>query len=65
MNVPRSSKWRPTFLIEESLFDPAEVRQQIAKGWESLRQGKIVDGETVIAELLAELDAPYSAAKKG
>ena len=30
----------------------------IELGWDSLRQGKGLDGESVIAELIAELDGP-------
>jgi hypothetical protein len=36
---------------------PDEVHAKIARGLESLRQGEGLDGETVVAELLAELDA--------
>ena len=46
------------YLIERRIFRPDEVHQKIAQGLESLRQGKGLDGETVMAELLAELDTP-------
>jgi hypothetical protein len=34
------------------------VHTKIAQGLESLRQGKGLDGESVMAELIAELDGP-------
>jgi hypothetical protein len=34
-----------------------EVHAKVAQGFESLRQGKGLDGEAVMAELTAELDA--------
>jgi hypothetical protein len=38
-----------------------EVHAKIAKGLESLRQGKGLDGASVVAEPIAELDAPHPA----
>jgi hypothetical protein len=49
------------YLSERRWFRKDEVHTKIAKGLESLRQGKGVDGETVMAELVAELDAPERA----
>lgn len=49
------------YLSERRFFRPGEVHQKIAQGLESLRQGKGLDGETVMAELLAELDTPQPA----
>jgi predicted transcriptional regulator len=49
------------YLSERRWFRKDEVHTKIAQGLESLRQGKALDGETVIAELLAELDAPEPA----
>jgi predicted transcriptional regulator len=46
------------YLSERRWFRKDEVHAKIAQGLESLRQGKGLDGETVMAELLAELDAP-------
>ena len=46
------------YLSERRWFRKDEVHTKIAQGLESLRQGKGLDGETVMAELLAELDAP-------
>lgn len=46
------------YLSERRLFRKDEVHRKIAEGLESLRQGKGLDGETVMAELLAELDTP-------
>ena len=45
------------YLSERRWFRKDEVRTKIAQGLESLRQGKGLDGETVMAELIAELDA--------
>jgi hypothetical protein len=45
------------YLSERRWFRKNEVRTKIAQGLESLRQGKGLDGETVMAELIAELDA--------
>jgi hypothetical protein len=45
------------YLLERRWFRKDEVHTKIARGLESLRQGKGLDGETVMAELLAELDA--------
>jgi predicted transcriptional regulator len=49
------------YLSERRWFRKDEVHAKIAEGLESLRQGKGLDGETVMAELLAELDAPENA----
>src|SRR5262249_39067168 len=49
------------YLSERRWFRRDEVHAQIAEGLESLRQGKGLDGDSVIAELLAELDAPKNA----
>jgi predicted transcriptional regulator len=49
------------YLSERRWFRKDEVHAKIANGLESLRQGKGLDGETVMAELLAELDAPKRA----
>jgi antitoxin ParD1/3/4 len=46
------------YLSERRWFRKGEVHAKIAQGLESLRQGKGLDGETVMAELIAELDAP-------
>jgi predicted transcriptional regulator len=45
------------YLSERRWFRKDEVHMKIAQGLESLRQGKGLDGETVMAELLAGLDA--------
>ena len=49
------------YLLERRWFRKDEVHTKIAQGLESLRQGKALDGETVMAELLAELDVPEPA----
>ncbi len=49
------------YLSERRWFRKDEVHAKIAQGLESLRQGKGLDGETVMAELIAELDAPHHA----
>jgi predicted transcriptional regulator len=46
------------YLSERRIFRPDEVHQKIARGLSSLQEGKAVDGEAVMAELLAELDPP-------
>lgn len=46
------------YLSGRRYFRRDEVHDKIARGLESLRQGKGLDGEAVIDELLAELDAP-------
>jgi len=46
------------YLSERRWFRKDPVHTKIAQGLESLRQGKGLDGETVMAELIAELDAP-------
>jgi hypothetical protein len=49
------------YLSQRKLFRGDDVHSKIARGLESLRQGKGLDGEAVMAELLAELDAPDTA----
>jgi hypothetical protein len=48
-------------LSERRWFRKDEVHLKIAQGLESLRQGKGLDGEAVMTEMLAELDAPERA----
>jgi hypothetical protein len=48
------------YLSERRWLRKDEVHPKIARGLESLRWGKGLDGETVMAELLAELDGPES-----
>ena len=45
------------YLRERRLFRKDQVHAKIAEGLESLPQGKGLDGEAVMAELIAELDA--------
>jgi antitoxin ParD1/3/4 len=45
------------YLSERRWFRKDKVHAKIAQGLESLRQGKGLDGEAVMAELIAELDA--------
>ena len=45
------------FLAERRWFRRDAAHDKIARGLESLRQGKGLDGEAVMAELLAELDS--------
>jgi hypothetical protein len=49
------------YLSERRWFRKDEVHAKIAQGLESLRQGKGLDGDAVMAELLAELDGPEPA----
>jgi hypothetical protein len=49
------------YLSERRWLRRDEVHAKIAQGLQSLRQGKGLDGESVMAELLAELDAPHPA----
>jgi predicted transcriptional regulator len=49
------------YLSERRWFRKDEVHTKIAQGLESLRQGKGLDGEAVMAELIGELDAPEHA----
>ena len=49
------------YLSERRWFRRDEVHAKIAQGLESLRQGKGLDGESVMAELIAELDGPHPA----
>jgi predicted transcriptional regulator len=49
------------YLREQRWFRTDEVQSKIAQGLESLRRGKGLDGETVMAELIAKLDAQESA----
>jgi len=44
------------YLSERRWFRKDEVHAKIAQGLESLRQGKGLGGEAVMAELIAELD---------
>ena len=44
------------YLSERRWLRKDEVHAKIAQGLESLRKGKGLDGETVMAELIAELD---------
>lgn len=46
------------YLSERRWFRKDEVHAKIAQGLESLRQGKGLEGESVMAELLAELGEP-------
>ena len=43
-------------LMEERDITKAEIRQKIAAGMESLRQGKGIDGDEFFAQMEAELD---------
>lgn len=45
------------YLSQRRWFRGDAVHDKIAQGLESLRQGKGLDGECVMAELIAELDA--------
>jgi hypothetical protein len=45
------------YLSERRWFRKDEVHTKIAQGLDSLRQGKGLDGEAVMAELITELDA--------
>jgi len=45
------------YLSERHWFRRDDVHAKIAQGLESLQQGKGLDGEAVMAELIAELDA--------
>jgi predicted transcriptional regulator len=49
------------YLSERRWFRKDEIHAKITQGLESLRQGNGLDGETVMAELIAELDAPEHA----
>jgi predicted transcriptional regulator len=46
------------YLAERRWLRRDEAHAKIARGLASLERGKGLDGDTVIAELLAELDAP-------
>jgi predicted transcriptional regulator len=46
------------YLSERRYFRKDEVHSKIEQALASLRQGKGLDGEAVMAELLAELDRP-------
>jgi predicted transcriptional regulator len=46
------------FLSERRWFRRDDTHAKIARGLESFRQGKYLDGEAVMAESIAELDAP-------
>jgi hypothetical protein len=45
------------YLSERRWFRRDEVHAKILEGFESLRQGEPLEGETVMAEMLAALDA--------
>jgi antitoxin ParD1/3/4 len=45
------------YLSERRWLRKDDVHAKIAQGLESLREGKGLDGEAVMAELIAELDA--------
>jgi hypothetical protein len=45
------------YLLQRRWFRSDEVHAKIAQGLESLRHGKGLDGESVMGELIAELDA--------
>lgn len=47
------------YLAERRFLRPDEVHQKIAQGLQSLQEGKSLDGEVVMAELLAELNPPF------
>lgn len=49
------------YLSQRCWFRGDDVHAKIAKGLESLQQGKGLDGESVMIELIAELDAPHRA----
>lgn len=49
------------YLSHRRWFRKDEVHAKIVQGLESLRQGRGLDGESVMAELLAELDGPHPA----
>ena len=44
------------YLAERLYFRADDVHRKIAQGLESLRQGKALDGEAVMAQFLAELE---------
>ena len=46
------------YLSERKWFHKGDAHAKIARGLESIRQGKGLDGEAVMAEMLAELDEP-------
>ena len=46
------------YLWERRWFRKDDVQTKIAQGLESLRQGRGLDGESVMADLIAELDGP-------
>ena len=46
------------YLWERRWFRKDDVHEKIARGLKSLRQGEGLDGERVMAELIAELDKP-------
>ena len=49
------------YLSQRRWFRKDEMHAKIAQGLKSLRQGKGLDGKSVMAELIAELDAPHRA----
>jgi predicted transcriptional regulator len=46
------------YLSERSWFRPNDMHAKIAAGLLSLQQGKGLDGEAVMAELITDLDEP-------
>ncbi|MBV9862059.1 MAG: hypothetical protein JO267_07910 [Alphaproteobacteria bacterium] len=46
------------YLAERNFFRPDETHRKIAEALESLREGKGLDGEAVMAEMLAKLETP-------
>jgi predicted transcriptional regulator len=48
------------YLAERRFIRKDDAHKKIAQGLESLRAGQALDGEAVIAELLAEIDLPSS-----
>jgi metal-responsive CopG/Arc/MetJ family transcriptional regulator len=51
------------YLSERRWFRKDDVHAKIAKGLESIRRSKGLDGEAVIAEMLAALDGPDTGVK--
>jgi predicted transcriptional regulator len=49
------------YLSQRRWFRRDDVHAKIAQGLASLQQGKGLDGESVMTELIAELDAPHRA----
>lgn len=49
------------YLLQRKWFRKDDVHAKVVRGLDSLRHGHGLDGETVMAELLAELDEPETA----